>query len=391
MSYNFDKIIERQGTDSLKYGVLHEQYGREDLLPMWIADMDFETAPEVINALEKRARHSVFGYSFASKDYYNAIINWQQRRNAFDISQKEICFLPGVVKGIAFAVDCFTAENDEIIIQSPVYHPFKIIPTLHHRKIITNPLIFNGQQYDMNFEGLEDVCKQHNCKMLILSNPHNPSGRVWTNTELARLAEICKKYNMLVISDEIHSDLTFSPHKHTTFASVSQTAADISITMNAVSKSFNLAGLASAYAIIKNEKIREQFHRYLNNSELSDGIIFAYLALQTAYDEGEAWLEELKKYLWENILYVDDFLKKNVPDIKVVLPQASFLLWLDCRKLQMEQKDLVSLFTNNLRLALNDGTMFGIEGTGFMRMNIGYSRATIAIAMERLLTVNHHQ
>jgi len=384
MTYNFDEIIDRQGTDSLKYGGLKERYGCSKLLPMWIADMDFAVAPEIIKALTDRVQHAVFGYTFAPADYYNAIIGWQKRRHNFEISRDEICFVSGIVKGIAFAVDCFTQENDKIIVQPPVYQPFFIIPNSHNRQIVTNPLIFDGEQYKMDFAGLEKIASQNDCKMLILSNPHNPGGRVWTREELARLAEICHKYNILVVSDEIHSDLTFGEHVHIPFATVSDIAAQNCITFNAPSKTFNIAGFASSYSIIKNEILRKKFHKFMEISELCNATIFQYLVVQAAYNNCENWLEELKTYIWGNVLFADDFLKKNIPQIKTVIPQASFLLWLDCRALQLPQNQLVSLFTDRAELALNDGTMFGEQGEGFMRLNIGCPRSVLAQALERL-------
>lgn len=384
MKYNFDKIIDRQGTDSLKYGELEERYGCKNLLPMWIADMDFAVAPEIVKALTDRVQHAVFGYTFASGEYYSAIINWQKRQHNFDVAKEEICFVAGIVKGIAFAVDCFTQENDKIIIQPPVYQPFFGIPHSHNRQIVTNPLIFDGHQYKMDFAGLEKIAAQNDCKMLILSNPHNPGGRVWTREELALLAEICYKYNILIISDEIHSDLTFGKHIHIPFAAVSEIAAKNSIIFNAPSKTFNVAGFASSYSIIKNTETRRRFHKYMEISELCNGNIFAYLVVQAAYNHCLAWLEELKTYIWENVMFADDFLKNNIPQIKTVIPQASFLLWLDCRTLQLAQNQLVSLFTDKAELALNDGTMFGEQGKGFMRLNIGCPRTVLAEALERL-------
>ena len=384
MTYNFDKIIDRRGTDSLKYGGLKERFGCNNLLPMWIADMDFQAAPEIIKALTDRIQHAVFGYTFASDDYYNAIIDWQKRRHNFEVAQEEICFVSGIVKAIALAVDCFTHEGDKIIIQPPVYQPFFIIPTSHNRQIVTNPLLFNGEQYEMDFENLEKIAATNDCKMLILSNPHNPGGRVWTRQELVRLAEICHKYNILVVSDEIHSDFPFGQHVHIPFATVSDIAAQNCITFNAPSKTFNIAGFASSYSIIKNEENRKKFRKYLEISELCNGTIFQYLIVQAAYNHCENWLEELKTYIWENVIFTDNFFKKNIPQIKIVIPQASFLLWLDCRALQLTQNQLVSLFTDKAELALNDGTMFGEQGNGFMRLNIGCPRAILTEALQRL-------
>jgi cystathionine beta-lyase len=382
--YNFDQIIERRGTDALKYGVLKERYGRDDLLPLWVADMDFQTPPEVIDALTERVKHGIFGYTFAANEYYETIINWQKKRHNFDILKEEISYIPGIVKGIAFAVDVFSQQGDGIIIQSPVYHPFRIIPELHRREIVTNPLVFDGWRYKMNFEELRKIAANKNCKMLILCNPHNPAGRIWSKNELEQLADICFENNILVVSDEIHADLALNGHVHTPFASVSQAAAQNSITLLAPSKTFNIAGIVSSYSVVKNPTIRDKYYKYLTSSELNDGTIFSNLALQAAYNYGGNWLDQLKEYLWENVLFVEKYLKANIPQIKVVLPEASFLLWLDCRELQISQTELTNLFINKALLALNDGAMFGKEGIGFMRMNIGCPRTTLEKALEQL-------
>ncbi len=383
-NYNFDQIIERTNTDSFKYGALEKLYGRKDLIPMWVADMDFLSPPAVIRALIDRAQHGTYGYTFASDRYYNSIINWQKKQHQWDVKKEELCFIPGIVKGIAFVISQFSNEGDKIIIQPPVYHPFRIVTQSHNREVVTNPLLFDGKQYKMDLKGLQKITEKEDCKILILSNPHNPGGRVWNKEELAELAEICYEKKILVISDEIHSDLPFNGYKHIPFASVSEKAEQNSITFNAPSKTFNIAGIVSSYSIVKNKEIREKFYHYLQINDLGEGTIFAYLALQAAYENGEDWLSELKEYIWGNIQFVDEYLKKHIPQIKAIIPEASFLLWLDCRELDLSQKELNSLFVNKARLALNDGTMFGKEGTGFMRMNIGCPRSIVEKALEQL-------
>ncbi|MDR1876380.1 MAG: PatB family C-S lyase [Flavobacteriaceae bacterium] len=382
--YNFDQIVERRNTDSFKYAALEKLYGRSDLIPLWVADMDFLSPPAVIRALVERSQYGIYGYTFASDRYYNSIINWQKQYHQWDVSKEELSFIPGIVRGIAFAVHTFSKEGDKVIIQPPVYHPFRIVAQSHKREVVTNPLLFDGNRYTMDFEGLEKVTDKGDCKILILSNPHNPGGRVWNREELARLAEICYEKKVLVISDEIHSDLALNGHKHIPFASVSEKAAQNSITFNAPSKSFNIAGIVSSYSIVKNKKLRDEFYNYLKINDLDGGTLFAYLALQEAYEKGGDWLEELKEYLWGNLLFVDTFLKENIPQIRAIIPEASFLLWLDCRELNLPQKELNSLFVNKARLALNDGAMFGKEGTGFMRMNVGCPRSILEKALQQL-------
>lgn len=381
--YNFDQIIDRRGTNALKTDVLKERYGNDALIPLWVADMDFLSPPAISEAIIERAKHGLFGYTCPSQEYYNSIINWVKNKHNWNVDQEWLTFIPGIVKGIAFVIDCFSTKEDHVIIQPPVYHPFKIIPTLHQRKVVDNPLILEAGQYKMD---LEDLKKQINSstKILILCNPHNPGGRVWTKEELVDLAEICYDNDILVISDEIHSDMAFGDNKHVPFASVSDKAAQNSISFMAPSKTFNIAGIVSSYSIIPNDKIRTKFNNYLKSSELEEGHIFAYLAAQAAYEKGEEWLTEAKEYIWGNILFVEEFMRTNIPQIKTMIPEASFLVWLDCRELHLSQNDLVSLFVKDAKLALNDGAMFGKEGKGFMRLNVGSPRSVIEKALNNL-------
>ncbi|MFT4073104.1 MAG: PatB family C-S lyase [Dysgonamonadaceae bacterium] len=380
--YNFDTIIDRRGTDALKLEVLQERYGRADLLPMWVADMDFESPSCVKEAIIERAKHGIFGYTVPSQAYYSSIINWVDRHHDWKLKQEWISFIPGIVKGIAFVIDCFTDKSDKVIIQPPVYHPFRIVPTLHKREVVYNELIFDGVNFRMDFDLLKEQVKE--AKVFILCNPHNPGGRVWTKEELSTLADICYENNVMVISDEIHSDLALNGHKHIPFASVSEKAAAISITFMAPSKTFNIAGIVSSFAVVSNEKWRVRFFDYLKASELEEGHIFAYLAAQTVYQNGDEWLSQLKDYLWENVRFTVDYLQENLPQVKVIEPEASFLIWLDCRQLEMSQQELVSFFINEAKLALNDGAMFGPGGKGFMRLNIGTPRSNLERALRQL-------
>jgi len=291
--YDFDRITNRKGTNSIKTDLLTEIFGHEDLIPLWVADMDFLSPPEITEAIIERAQHGIFGYTNPSQDYYNSIINWVKSRHGWDIQQEWIGFVPGIVKGIAFAVDCFTSVKDEVIIQPPVYHPFRIIPTLHGRTVVDNELILDSGIYKMNLQELKSLINSKT-KLFILCNPHNPGGRVWLREELEEIAEICYDNNILVISDEIHSDLAFEGHNHIPFASVSEKAAQNSITFMAPSKTFNIAGLVSSFSVIPNSSIRERFNLYMHKSELSSGDIFAYLGAQVAYNKCGEWLDELK-------------------------------------------------------------------------------------------------
>ncbi len=381
--YNFDADVNREGTNALKYDVLEERFGRPDLLPLWVADMDFEAPPCVKEAIIERAKHGVFGYSCPSQAYYDSIINWVGKQHKWNINQEWITFIPGIVRGIAFVIDCFTKKGDKVIIQPPVYHPFSIVPTLHERELVFNHLECDGENiFRINFDLLRQQAKE--AKLLILCNPHNPGGRVWTREELAEIAEICYENNLLVISDEIHSDLAFAPYTHVPFASVSEKAAQCSITFMAPSKTFNVAGIVSSFGVVPNAQLRETFFHYLRRSEFNEAHLYAYVVAQTVYTQGEAWLKEAKEYIWQNIQFVDNYLKTHLPKIKAVLPQASFLIWLDCKELGLSQEELVSFFVNEAKLALNSGTMFGDGGEGYMRINVGTQRQKLEQALTQL-------
>lgn len=381
--YNFDADVNREGTNALKYDVLEERFGRPDLLPLWVADMDFEAPPCVKEAIIERAKHGVFGYSCPSQAYYDSIINWVGKQHKWNINQEWITFIPGIVRGIAFVIDCFTKKGDKVIIQPPVYHPFSIVPTLHERELVFNHLECDGENiFRINFDLLRQQAKE--AKLLILCNPHNPGGRVWTREELAEIAEICYENNLLVISDEIHSDLAFAPYTHVPFASVSEKAAQCSITFMAPSKTFNVAGIVSSFGVVPNAQLRETFFHYLRRSEFNEAHLYAYVVAQTVYTQGEAWLKEAKEYIWQNIQFVDKYLQTHLPKIKAILPQASFLIWLDCKELGLSQEELVSFFVNEAKLALNNGTMFGDGGEGYMRINVGTQRHKLEQALTQL-------
>ncbi len=384
MQYNFDEVIDRSGTNAFKIDAMKARIGKEGLLPLWVADMDFKAAPEIIEALQNRVQHGVFGYTLPTESYYQSIIDWVKKLYDWDVSKEEISYLPGIVKGIAFAIDCFTNEGDKIIIQPPVYHPFRIVPQAHKREVVENPLIFDGEKYRMNLDGLRKIAETKECKMLILCNPHNPIGLAWDKAILEELAEICHDNNILVISDEIHAEIIHQNKKHIPFATVSAKAEKNSITLMAPSKTFNLAGIVTSYAIVKDRTLRLQYYNYLKRSDLDQGTLFAYLATETAYTKAENWRIAMIEYIWENICYVDNYLKQNIPSIKAVIPEASFLIWLDCTSLHLSTEELKNLFVEKAGLALNEGETFGSQGKDFMRLNVGCSRNLLEQAMQQL-------
>ncbi len=381
--YNFDQVIDRKGTNCVKVDLLEERFGSKDLTALWVADMDFCTPDFIVDAIRKRCEHEVFGYTFASSEYYNSIINWVEYKHNWQIKQEWLSYIPGIVKGIAFVLDCFTQPGDKVIIQPPVYHPFRLVPQHMNREVVNNPLKLVDGKYEMDFDHLESVIDDK-CKVFILCSPHNPAGIVWEKETLVKLAEICKRNGILVISDEIHAEMAYPQYKHHPFPTVSPDAASCSITFMAPSKTFNIAGIVTSYALVPDEKLRREFFKFLQARELSDGTIFAYTATTAAYTHGAEWLEQMRSYIIENVRFVDNFLKKYIPKIKVYQPQASFLVWLDCRELNLTQAELVYLFKDKAGLALNDGKMFGQEGEGFMRMNIGCSKLILEQALEAL-------
>lgn len=382
--YNFDEIIDRKGTSCVKYDGLKNAYqGKENLIPLWVADMDFATPDFIVEALKKRCEHPVFGYTFDDDEYYESIQTWLDYKYHWKTEREWISYIPGIVKGIGLAVQCFTQPGDKVIIQPPVYHPFRLVPTRMGREVVYNPLKLEDGIYKMDFEQLESLIDK-DCKMLILSNPHNPGGVVWEKEALVKLAQICSAHGILVISDEIHAEMTYPQFRHHPFATVSEEAAACSVTFMAPSKTFNIAGIVSSYALVPDSRIREKFYSFLEAGELNAGTIFAFTATKAAYTYGAEWLQQMRSYVIENVNFVDEYLKKNILQIKVYRPQASFLVWLDCRELKLTQPELVQLFEDKAGLALNDGTMFGKEGEGFMRLNIGCPRSILNQALESL-------
>lgn len=382
--YDFDKIIDRHNTGALKTDVLRERYGRDDLLPMWVADMDFETPAFITEALKRRLEHSLFGYTTEPADYWPTVMEWIESHHDWKVKREWLCYIPGIVKGIGMVINVFLKEDEKVIIQPPVYHPFRLTPLGNKREVVYNPLRENADgTYSMDFEQLAAVADEK-CRLLILSNPHNPAGILWDRQTLSRLADFCYEHNILVISDEIHADMALWGKRHIPFATVSERAAACSITFGAPSKTFNIAGIVSSYAIVPNDDIRRKFFHWLEANELSEPTIFAPIATIAAFSKGEAWRKEMIAYIEGNINFVIDFCQEHLPHIKPLRPDASFLVWLDCRALGLSQKELVDLFVNRAHLALNDGAMFGQGGEGFMRMNIGAPRAIVEQALRQL-------
>ncbi|WP_455098015.1 MalY/PatB family protein [Prevotella jejuni] len=382
--YNFDEIIDRSGSGDLKHEALLPRWGRNDLLPLWVADMDFATPDFVVDALKARLSHPIFGYTIEPADYRPTIIDWNESHHGWKIKPEWISFIPGIVKGIGFVVNVFTKPGEKVIIQPPVYHPFRMTPEDNGREVVFNPLrLREDGYYDMDFDNLSEVCDDK-CRVLILSNPHNPAGVCWSKETLQCLADFCYEHNIIVISDEIHSDMALFGNRHVPFASVSERAADISITFAAPTKTFNMAGIVSSYAVISNDDLRQRFYGWLKANELDEPTIFAPIATIAAYQKGEEWRKQMLAYVEDNVRFVEDYCRERIPGVRPLRPQASFLVWLNCRGLELSHDKLLDLFIDKAHLALNDGEMFGPGGEGFMRLNVGTPRSVLRQALEQL-------
>lgn len=383
-TYNFDEIIDRSGSGDLKHEALLPRWGRNDLLPLWVADMDFATPDFVVDALKTRLSHPIFGYTIEPADYRPTIIDWNESHHGWKIKPEWISFIPGIVKGIGFVVNVFTKPGEKVIIQPPVYHPFRMTPEDNGREVVLNPLrLREDGYYDMEFDNLSEVCDDK-CRVLILSNPHNPAGVCWSKETLQRLADFCYEHNIIVISDEIHSDMALFGNRHVPFASVSERAADISITFAAPTKTFNMAGIVSSYAVISNDDLRQRFYGWLKANELDEPTIFAPIATIAAYQKGEEWRKQMLAYVENNVRFVEDYCRERISGVRPLRPQASFLVWLNCRGLGLNHDKLLELFIDKAHLALNDGEMFGPGGEGFMRLNVGTPRSVLRQALEQL-------
>lgn len=389
MTYDFNRIIDRTGSGSYKYCRLQENFGRTDLFPLWVADMEFETPPFITEALRRRLDHSLFGYTITPDELWQSIQSWLLDRHGWHVEQEWLTFIPGIVKGIGMVVNCMLKVGERVIIQPPIYHPFRLVPQDNGVEVVMNPLIeyhdAEGLHYRMDFEGLEALARDPRNRLLILSNPHNPAGIVWDRDTLIRVADICDRNNVLVISDEIHADMALFGHRHIPFASVSDAATNCSITFGAPSKTFNIAGIVSSYAIVPNPQIRERFYGWLCANEFNEPTIFSIIATIAAFTpEGDEWRRQMLAYVEDNVRFVEDFCCRHLPKIHPMRPEASFLVWLDCRELGLSHDALLDLFINRAKLALNDGASFGIGGEGFMRLNIALSRTALEQALQQL-------
>ena len=382
--YDFDCVIDRRHTGAVKYEGLDSMFGRHDVTPLWIADLDFAVCPDIKDALSHRLEHPVLGYSAAADSYWQSIIDWQKRRHDFDIDRSELAFIPGVVKGIALCVNYFTNRGDAVVIQPPVYHPFRMVVEGNGRRVVENPLLFDGENYRMDLAGLADILRRERPRMMILCNPHNPIGLQWDAETLRRVAALCRETGTVVVSDEIHGDLMLGGRRHVPFLAVSDDARAVGVMLGAPSKTFNIPGLVSSWMVVKSPDLRRDFYHWMEVNEFSAPVMISTIGAEAAYTTGEQWLEEMLAYVSDNIDFADSYVRENIPGVRVVRPEASFLIWLDFNALGLEQKQLMDMLVNVARLAVNDGTMFGNQGKGFARLNVGTPRSVLTEALAHI-------
>lgn len=377
MNFNFDEIIDRRGTNSLKYDFMTERGKRENLIPLWIADMDFEVPQAIKNTLIESVEHGIFGYSDTKQEYFNAIYNWYKERFHYDLKEEWLVKTPGIVYALATAINAFTNRGDAVMIQQPVYYPFSDVILNNERKLVNSPLVYQDGRYHIDFEDFEAKIIEEKVKLFILCSPHNPVGRVWSKEELIRLGDICVKHNVIVVSDEIHADFVYEGNQHHIFPSIKPEYLNHCILCTAPSKTFNIAGLQVSNIFIANEQYRLKFQEEMNRTGYSQLNIMGLVACKAAYEHGAAWVDALNLYLADNIKFIKDFLEKHLPQVKLIEPEGTYLLWFDFSDLNLEVEQLEDLIENKANLWLSSGKIFGNESKQFQRMNIACPKSVL--------------
>ena len=382
MKYNFDEIIKRDNTRSVKYDLRIPLFGEQNVIPMWVADMDFATPSFILDDVKEQLSSAVMGYPIRDSGFENALKSWLEKRHSISIHHSWVKFSPGIVSALVVLIEAFTKKGDGILIQPPVYHPFIEVPLKHERRLIQNPLKLENDKYCIDFEDFEN--KLTESSMFILCNPHNPVGRSWTRDEMQKMAELCAKHDVLLVSDEIHSDLIFVPFKHESVLSLPKIQNLRQVTCFSPSKTFNLAGFFTSAVVIADPKMRQNYSETIQKWHMNSGNIFSQTSFVSAYEKGEEWLNQLLSYLSVNLDFTRDYLKQNIPNIKLIEPQATYLLWLDFRNLGMDDKTLRDFIIRKAGLGLSDGFTFGDGGSGFMRMNIACPKSVVETALKQL-------
>ncbi|MDI9241872.1 MalY/PatB family protein [Fusibacillus kribbianus] len=384
MTFDFDKVIDRRGTNCLKYDFAVERGRKEDILPLWVADMDFQTAPGIQERLRAAVDHGIFGYSDGKADYFAAVSSWYREKFGWETKEEWLIKTPGVVFALATAVRAFTEKGDRVLIQQPVYYPFSEVIRDNGRVLINSPLKQVNGRYEMDFEDMERKITENQVKLFLLCSPHNPVGRVWTEEELKKAGELCVKHGVLVVSDEIHSDFTYPGVAHHVFAGLSPEFARISVTCTAPSKTFNIAGLQVSNIFIPDPELRARFQKAVDAVGYSQVNLLGLLACQAAYETGEEWLSAVKEYIYGNLCFLREYLKENLPEIRLVEPEGTYLVWLDFGALGLTEEQRQELIEEKAGLWLDSGAMFGPDGEGFERVNIACPRETLQKALDQL-------
>ena len=382
--YDFDKIIDRHGTNCLKFDFAKERGKNGDELSLWVADMDFQVAKPITDALQAQVNHGIYGYSEVKSDYFDIVKNWFKDNFDWEIKKGSLVKTPGVVYAIAMAVKAFTKEGEAVIIQQPVYYPFSEMIIANNRKLVNSPLVLKDGRYEIDFEDFEKKIVENNVKLFILCSPHNPVGRVWSVEELKRIGDICIKHDVVIFSDEIHADFVYEPNKHHVFASLGESYAANSVIATAPSKSFNIAGLQVSNIFIENKKLRDAFRNEIVKSGYSQLNTMGLAAARAAYESGKEWLDEVRAYIKDNLIFFRDYLKENIGELSLIEPEGTYLVWVDFRKLGLSEKQREDLIVNKAKLWIDSGAMFGVDGEGFERFNIACTREYLKMALDSL-------
>ena len=382
--YDFDKIIDRHGTGSLKFDFAKERGKNGDELSLWVADMDFQVAKPITDALQAQINHGIYGYTEVKADYFDIVKNWFKDNFDWEVKKGSLVKTPGVVYAIAMAIKAYTKEGEAVIIQQPVYYPFGEMIIANNRKLVNSPLVLKDGHYETDFDDFEKKIVENNVKLFILCSPHNPVGRVWSKEELKKIGDICIKHKVTVFSDEIHADFVYSPNKHHVFASLGEVYADNAVIATAPSKSFNIAGLQVSNIFIENKKLRDAFRSEIVKSGYSQLNTMGLVAARAAYESGKEWLDEVRAYIRDNLIFFRDYLKENIPELSLIEPEGTYLLWVDFRKLGLSEKQREDLIVNKAKLWIDSGAMFGTDGEGFERFNIACPKSYLKKALDSL-------